>query len=152
MAVSSFQMLLAIGYFLYLEQSGLTLFFLFLVAIESKVTFSQTKHLKNAIYLILKIRLKKNNKKNKSPHPPLWFSRGFPVNPSPQTTWVNPPMPSPSASAPGQYRFSEERWSNVSENAKGFIRKLLQVDPTQRMTAEESEGVKFFGGGMEDGS
>eukprot|EP00434_Breviolum_minutum_P018566 symbB.v1.2.016376.t1/scaffold1244.1/size129415/3 len=37
-----------------------------------------------------------------------------------------------------QYRFSEERWSNVSENAKGFIRKLLQVDPTQRMTAEEA--------------
>lgn len=61
-------------------------------------------------------------------------------------------MPSPSASAPGQYRFSEERWSNVSENAKGFIRKLLQVDPTQRMTAEDGEGVKFSQGGMEDGS
>lgn len=76
-----------------------------------------------------------------------------PVNPSPQTTWVNPPMPSPSASAPGQYRFSEERWSNVSENAKGFIRKLLQVDPTQRMTAEDgSWGWSFSGGGWRMGA
>ena len=146
-AVSSFQMLLAIGYFLYLEQSGLTLFFLFLVAIESKVTFSQTKHLKNAISLILKIRKKKTTNSQISPSTPLVKPGDETCQPFTPNNLGQPPMPSPSPSAPGQYRFSEERWSNVSENAKGFIRKLLQVDPTQRMTAEESEGVKFFRGG-----
>ena len=125
----------------------------FFVAIESKVAFSQTKHLKNAIYLILilKIRLKKNNnKKHISPSTPLVFPK-ISCQPFTPNNLGQPPMPSPSASAPGQYRFSEERWSNVSENAKGFIRKLLQVDPTQRMTAEDGEGVKFSQGGGDRG-
>ncbi|CAK9033131.1 Calcium-dependent protein kinase 10 (OsCDPK10) (OsCPK10) [Durusdinium trenchii] len=38
----------------------------------------------------------------------------------------------------GEYRFAEERWAHVSANAKDFISKLLQVDPQQRMTAEEA--------------
>ena len=79
MAVSSFQMLLAIGYFLYLEQSGLTLFFLFFVAIESKVAFSQTKHLKNAIYLILILKICLKKKQQQKTHLPIHPS-GFPKN------------------------------------------------------------------------
>ena len=36
----------------------------------------------------------------------------------------------------GQYEFHEEYWSQVSEDAKGLIRKLLTVSPTQRYDAE----------------
>ncbi|KAI9003085.1 kinase-like domain-containing protein [Gaertneriomyces semiglobifer] len=36
------------------------------------------------------------------------------------------------------YQFDEEYWSEISETAKDFIRKLLIVDPTHRMTAAQA--------------
>ena len=35
----------------------------------------------------------------------------------------------------GEFQFYPKEWSNVSEDAKDFIRKLIVVDPTKRMTA-----------------
>ncbi|KAJ3312290.1 calcium calmodulin-dependent protein kinase type 1G, partial [Blyttiomyces sp. JEL0837] len=37
----------------------------------------------------------------------------------------------------GEYEFEEEFWSQVSEDAKDFIRKMLTLDPRERPTAEE---------------
>ncbi|KNE61791.1 CAMK/CAMK1 protein kinase [Allomyces macrogynus ATCC 38327] len=37
-----------------------------------------------------------------------------------------------------RYEFDPEYWSEVSDLAKDFIRKLLVVDPAQRMTAEQA--------------
>jgi|UniRef100_A0A6U5DNC8 calcium/calmodulin-dependent protein kinase I len=36
-----------------------------------------------------------------------------------------------------KYEFYENEWQGISENAKDLIRKLLVVDPTQRLTMEE---------------
>ncbi|KAJ3176942.1 hypothetical protein HDU85_006472 [Gaertneriomyces sp. JEL0708] len=36
------------------------------------------------------------------------------------------------------YQFDDEYWSEISETAKDFIRKLLIVDPTHRMTAAQA--------------
>jgi len=38
----------------------------------------------------------------------------------------------------GKYNFPAEDWSGVSLEAMNFIRRLLQMDPGQRMTAEEA--------------
>jgi calcium/calmodulin-dependent protein kinase I len=38
----------------------------------------------------------------------------------------------------GDYEFIEEYWSHASENAKEFVRKLLLVDPSERMNVTES--------------
>eukprot|EP00930_Biecheleria_cincta_P088924 TRINITY_DN7818_c0_g1_i3.p1 TRINITY_DN7818_c0_g1~~TRINITY_DN7818_c0_g1_i3.p1 ORF type:complete len:862 (+),score=154.78 TRINITY_DN7818_c0_g1_i3:267-2588(+) len=38
----------------------------------------------------------------------------------------------------GSYSFPEDRWKNISEGAKDFVSKLLQVDPKQRPSAEEA--------------
>eukprot|EP00930_Biecheleria_cincta_P088923 TRINITY_DN7818_c0_g1_i2.p1 TRINITY_DN7818_c0_g1~~TRINITY_DN7818_c0_g1_i2.p1 ORF type:complete len:604 (+),score=111.85 TRINITY_DN7818_c0_g1_i2:386-2197(+) len=38
----------------------------------------------------------------------------------------------------GAYSFPKDRWTNVSELAKDFVSKLLQVDPKQRPSAEEA--------------
>ncbi|KAL9190435.1 hypothetical protein ACHAXT_007646 [Thalassiosira profunda] len=38
----------------------------------------------------------------------------------------------------GDFVFGEDDWSLVSEDAKDFVRRLLQMDPAQRMTAEEA--------------
>ncbi|KAI9009352.1 kinase-like domain-containing protein [Phycomyces nitens] len=36
------------------------------------------------------------------------------------------------------YTFDEQWWSNISEEAKDFIRRCLTIDPTKRMTAHEA--------------
>ena len=38
----------------------------------------------------------------------------------------------------GVYRFPVEEWDGISEEAKDFVRGLLQMDPRRRMTAEEA--------------
>ncbi|KAI8915671.1 kinase-like domain-containing protein [Gorgonomyces haynaldii] len=38
----------------------------------------------------------------------------------------------------GKYKFDPEWWSLVSDEAKGFIQKLLIVNPSKRMTAKEA--------------
>mmetsp|Transcript_41959 Transcript_41959/g.88086 ORF Transcript_41959/g.88086 Transcript_41959/m.88086 type:complete len:409 (+) Transcript_41959:304-1530(+) len=38
----------------------------------------------------------------------------------------------------GQYNFPSRDWKGISSNARQFIRQLLQMDPTKRMTAEEA--------------
>ncbi|KAJ3367079.1 hypothetical protein GGF32_000141 [Allomyces javanicus] len=38
----------------------------------------------------------------------------------------------------GEYEFDPECWDEVSANAKDFVRKLLTLDPDERMTAEEA--------------
>ncbi|KAL7545871.1 hypothetical protein ACHAWF_010875 [Thalassiosira exigua] len=38
----------------------------------------------------------------------------------------------------GMYRFPSEEWSYVSDEAMDFVRRLLQMDPRRRMTAEEA--------------
>lgn len=52
----------------------------------------------------------------------------------------------------GEYRFAEDRWSNVTENAKDFIGKLLQVDPSKRMTAEEAMAHPWLASGTAPGA
>jgi serine/threonine protein kinase len=36
----------------------------------------------------------------------------------------------------GQFNFEDERWDNISEEAKDLIRKLLTVNPHKRATVE----------------
>lgn len=36
----------------------------------------------------------------------------------------------------GQFKLKPERWTNVSEDAKGFVQQLLEVDPQKRLTAQ----------------
>lgn len=38
----------------------------------------------------------------------------------------------------GQYHFDSEEWTPVSEEAKKFIRKLLEYDPSKRYSAEQA--------------
>lgn len=38
----------------------------------------------------------------------------------------------------GRYQFKTQEWDGVSLEAKSFIRRLLRMDPTKRMTAEEA--------------
>lgn len=38
----------------------------------------------------------------------------------------------------GRYAFGKENWKYVSEASQDFIRKLLQLDPQQRMSAREA--------------
>jgi serine/threonine protein kinase len=43
------------------------------------------------------------------------------------------------------YEFSDEYWSRISEDAKDFIRRLLKVDPSARMTAHEALKHRWYG-------
>jgi serine/threonine protein kinase len=38
----------------------------------------------------------------------------------------------------GEYEFSKGDWKNISEEAKDLIRKLLKVDPLERLTARSA--------------
>jgi len=38
----------------------------------------------------------------------------------------------------GTYKMKPERWDSVSENAKAFVKALLQVDPSKRLTAAQA--------------
>ncbi len=38
----------------------------------------------------------------------------------------------------GVYNFSGREWNSVSDEAKAFIRKLLEYNPVQRLSAEEA--------------
>eukprot|EP00429_Kryptoperidinium_foliaceum_P015693 CAMPEP_0176037684 /NCGR_PEP_ID=MMETSP0120_2-20121206/18670_1 /TAXON_ID=160619 /ORGANISM="Kryptoperidinium foliaceum, Strain CCMP 1326" /LENGTH=613 /DNA_ID=CAMNT_0017371073 /DNA_START=121 /DNA_END=1960 /DNA_ORIENTATION=+ len=38
----------------------------------------------------------------------------------------------------GTYKMKPERWDSVSNNAKEFVKALLQVDPAKRLTAEQA--------------
>lgn len=38
----------------------------------------------------------------------------------------------------GKFSFSDQCWSNISDNAKDLIKKLLTYDPDQRISAEEA--------------
>jgi len=38
----------------------------------------------------------------------------------------------------GKFNFNNQAWSNVSENAKDFISKLLVMDPAKRMSAKDA--------------
>ncbi|KAI8909706.1 kinase-like domain-containing protein [Gorgonomyces haynaldii] len=44
----------------------------------------------------------------------------------------------------GRYQFDQEYWSGISDDAKDFIRKLLIVDPTKRLTAREALRHKWI--------
>lgn len=52
----------------------------------------------------------------------------------------------------GEYRFAEDRWGNVTQNAKDFIGKLFQVDPSKRMTAEEAMAHPWLASGTAPGA
>jgi calcium-dependent protein kinase len=38
----------------------------------------------------------------------------------------------------GQYSFSGEEWGDVSKDAKNLIKKMLEMDPAKRASAEEA--------------
>lgn len=38
----------------------------------------------------------------------------------------------------GKYEFDEEYWSDISDEAKNLINRLLTFDPKERITAEEA--------------
>lgn len=38
----------------------------------------------------------------------------------------------------GKFNFNNQAWSNVSDNAKDFISKLLTMDPAKRMSAKDA--------------
>jgi calcium/calmodulin-dependent serine protein kinase len=38
----------------------------------------------------------------------------------------------------GEYKFHDKYWSHVSQNAKDLIRRMLTVDPEERITAEDA--------------
>jgi serine/threonine protein kinase len=42
------------------------------------------------------------------------------------------------------YEFSDEYWSRISDDAKDFIRRLLKVDPSERMTAHEALKHRWY--------
>jgi len=44
----------------------------------------------------------------------------------------------------GRYSMSSERWSNISVDAKSFIRSLLEVDPMKRLSAREALDHPFM--------
>lgn len=46
--------------------------------------------------------------------------------------------------ANGKVQFSEEKWRNISPEAKHLVAKLLVKDPTRRITAEGVEGTSFL--------
>jgi len=48
------------------------------------------------------------------------------------------------------YDFPEEYWREVSENAKDFIRRLLVVDPRQRLTGESALKHPWLSGSAPD--
>uniref|UniRef100_A0A7S2EVE3 Protein kinase domain-containing protein n=1 Tax=Ditylum brightwellii TaxID=49249 RepID=A0A7S2EVE3_9STRA len=51
----------------------------------------------------------------------------------------------------GEYEFHDTDWSEVSDEAKNFIRRLLTVCPDSRMTAEECLSHPWIRGGGGDG-
>ena len=44
----------------------------------------------------------------------------------------------------GQYNFNNAVWNNVSDDAKDFVKKLLTMDPTHRMSAKEALNHKWL--------
>ena len=38
----------------------------------------------------------------------------------------------------GRYRFHSHSWARISDEAKDFVRSLMCVDPTKRVTCEEA--------------
>lgn len=44
----------------------------------------------------------------------------------------------------GKYSFSSPEWADISEQPKDLIRRLLVVDPKQRLTATEALRHPFF--------
>ena len=44
----------------------------------------------------------------------------------------------------GQYNFNNAVWNNVSDDAKDFVKKLLTIDPTHRMSAKEALNHKWL--------
>ncbi|KAI9257898.1 kinase-like domain-containing protein [Sporodiniella umbellata] len=51
----------------------------------------------------------------------------------------------------GNYEYDEEYWSHISESAKHLIDRLLTLDPTQRITAEEALRHPWITGSKEAG-
>ncbi|KAG5187894.1 kinase-like domain-containing protein, partial [Tribonema minus] len=49
----------------------------------------------------------------------------------------------------GIYAFDEEHWGSVSEEAKDLIKRMLTVNTTQRITAEEALSHPWLSGGRE---
>ena len=47
----------------------------------------------------------------------------------------------------GHYRFGPKHWKNISKDAKGFVRGLLQVNVKDRMGGEEAMAHPFIAGG-----
>jgi calcium-dependent protein kinase len=47
--------------------------------------------------------------------------------------------------AAGKYDFNHAEWKGVSEEAKKFIRKLMEFDPAQRYSAEQALNDPWFG-------
>ncbi|XP_033116390.1 MAP kinase-activated protein kinase 2-like isoform X2 [Anneissia japonica] len=58
--------------------------------------------------------------------PPFYSNHGMAISPGMKKRIRN-----------GQYEFPNPEWSQVSEEAKNIIRKLLKTDPTQRLTITE---------------
>eukprot|EP01134_Creolimax_fragrantissima_P001809 CFRG1809T1 len=50
----------------------------------------------------------------------------------------------------GEYEFHAEWWTEVSEDAKDLIRKMLVVDPQQRWTAEQLLSLPYFSASPEE--
>ncbi len=46
----------------------------------------------------------------------------------------------------GEYRFDNSYWKNVSEEAKSTIKRMLIVDPTQRITIDEIRNCSWLSG------
>lgn len=44
----------------------------------------------------------------------------------------------------GKFHFSSRRWKNVSEEAKDFVKSLLQIDPADRPQAEEALNLPWI--------
>lgn len=49
------------------------------------------------------------------------------------------------------YTFPEEEWDSISDSAKDFIKKLLVVDPKERMTAEQALQHEWITGAASSG-
>ncbi|KAK9904665.1 hypothetical protein WJX75_000026 [Coccomyxa subellipsoidea] len=50
----------------------------------------------------------------------------------------------------GAFSFDDPVWDSVSDRGKNLIRKLLEVDPTKRLTATQALQHDWFTGGMEE--
>lgn len=44
----------------------------------------------------------------------------------------------------GKYNFDDAVWMNISEKAKDLIKKMMEMDPTKRMSAEEALKHPWF--------